>query len=233
MYTFYVGGIPLPVTPGKIQMDVNGRNKTVILINEGEVNLIKTSALTDISFECLIPQINKYPFARYSKGYKDAKYYLGHLEKLKNANKPFKFKITRKTQKKKILFETNMAVTLENYKIVEDSKNGIDLTIALELKQYREYGAKRAKILPSKDKEKPKVIVKKPRKEKEAAKSYTVKKGDTLGNIAKQQLKSTSRWREIYNLNKSVIESTAKKRGKASSSDGWWIWPGTVLKLPS
>ena len=38
---------------------------------------------------------------------------------------------------------------------------------------------------------------------------------------------------EIYELNKDTIEAAAKKYGRSSSSKGWWIYPGTVLQLPS
>ena len=38
---------------------------------------------------------------------------------------------------------------------------------------------------------------------------------------------------EIYELNKDTIEAAAKKYGRSSSSNGWWIYPGTVLQLPS
>ncbi|MCU7380522.1 LysM peptidoglycan-binding domain-containing protein [Clostridiales Family XIII bacterium ASD5510] len=62
--------------------------------------------------------------------------------------------------------------------------------------------------------------------------TYTVKKGDCLWNIASKKLGKGSRWKEIYNLNKSTIEKAAKKHGRKSSSNGHWIYPGTKLKLP-
>ena len=64
------------------------------------------------------------------------------------------------------------------------------------------------------------------------ATEYTVKRGDTLWAIAKTYLGSGSRYTEIYALNKDIIETTAKNHGKASSDNGHWIWPGTVLKIP-
>ena len=61
--------------------------------------------------------------------------------------------------------------------------------------------------------------------------SYTIKKGDTLWDIAGRFLGKSTRWTEIYELNKSIIESTAKKYGKKSSDKGWWIYPGCVITI--
>ncbi len=61
---------------------------------------------------------------------------------------------------------------------------------------------------------------------------YTVAKGDTLWKIAAQTLGSPTRYAEIYNLNKDVIEETARGRGKRDSSNGHWLFPGTALKIP-
>lgn len=62
--------------------------------------------------------------------------------------------------------------------------------------------------------------------------SYTVKSGDCLWNIAKKFYGDATQWRKIYNANSSGIESTAKSRGKESSADGHWIFPGEVLSIP-
>ena len=64
------------------------------------------------------------------------------------------------------------------------------------------------------------------------AKTYTIKSGDTLWGIAQKQLGSGAKYSSIYSLNKTIIEDTAKKRGKTSSEGGKWIYPGTVIKLP-
>lgn len=61
--------------------------------------------------------------------------------------------------------------------------------------------------------------------------SYTIKKGDTLWAIAKRFYGAGSKWPTIYNANKSIIESTAKKHGKKSSSNGHWIYPGTKITI--
>lgn len=62
--------------------------------------------------------------------------------------------------------------------------------------------------------------------------TYTVKSGDTLWSIAQKLLGSGVKYGTIYNANKTIIEETAKKRGKSSSNGGKYIYPGTVLTIP-
>lgn len=60
---------------------------------------------------------------------------------------------------------------------------------------------------------------------------YTVESGDTLWGIAAKYLGSGVQYVQIYNDNASVIEGEAKRRGKTSSDNGHWIFPGTVLTI--
>ena len=62
--------------------------------------------------------------------------------------------------------------------------------------------------------------------------TYTVVSGDTLWGIAKRFYGTGTKYNIIYDANVDIIESTAKARGKSSSSNGHWIWPGTVLVIP-
>lgn len=238
-YFMHIQTVCFPITPGKLTLKIGNKNKTITLINEGEVNLIKTPGLTDIQIdELILPAIQKYPFANYlNEEFKGPDYYLQKLEAWKKKkNKPVQFKLTRTTPDgKNLLWDTNFDVTIENYEIIEDADNqGMDVKIKLNMKEYRTWGSKKL-VVKKKSTSTKKTTVKKTttRKTKETAKSYTVKKGDCLYNIAKKQLNNASRWKEIYTLNKKTIEETAKKHGKKSSSNGHWIYPGTKLKLPS
>ncbi len=228
MYYMYIDKILFPVTPGKLQVNINGSNKTLTLINEGEVNLIKSPALTDISVEVLLPTLTQYPFAVYSETFRTPDWYLERLEEWKQKKDPVPFKILRNFPgEDRALWDTNILVTIEDYKIVEDADSqGLDVTVNISMKEYRDWGAK--KLVRNKFGKK--ALVDKIRRVKPPAKSYVVKKGDSLYTIAKKQLGNSSRWKEIYKQNKQTIELQAKKHGKPGN--GQWIFPGEKLKLP-
>ena len=66
-YDFYLNKCLLPIAPPKLTVKINNANKTVTLIDEGQINLLKKAELTDLEFECRIPQ-EPYPFAVYKSG---------------------------------------------------------------------------------------------------------------------------------------------------------------------
>ena len=143
-FEFYMDKMLLPIAPSKLQLKVENQNKTMNLINEGEINILKQAGLTTIEFDALIPQV-KYPFAIYKDGFKEASFYLERLKKLKISEEPLQFIVTRELAGKK-LFGTNIKVSLEDYTINEDVKNGVDVVVSVKLKQYRDYGTKTCNI---------------------------------------------------------------------------------------
>lgn len=122
-YHFYLGKTLCPVAPSKLQLKIKGQNETLTLINEGEINILKKPGLTEISFDLLLPNV-KYPFATYKSGFKRAKHFLDKFEDLKTKKKSFQFIVTRTLPNGKMLFDTNMKVSLEDYTITEDRKEG-------------------------------------------------------------------------------------------------------------
>lgn len=149
-YDLYLGKMLMPITPSKISMAINNQNKTINLINDGELNLLKSAGLTDVQFTLLIPQVS-YPFARYGDGgFVGASMYLDYFEQLKQAKQPFQFILSRCMPTGKALFDTNMTVSLEDYTITEEAKNGFDLQVAISLKQYKHYATKTISVeIPS------------------------------------------------------------------------------------
>lgn len=247
MYFFYLDKVRFPVTPSKLQLKIDNKNKTMTLINDGEVNILKDPGLTKISFGLLLPNV-RYDDAKFatlqSGTYHAAKWYLNKLEKWKLSKEPIKFVVLRyadwskRNLRRVSHFDTRMKVSLEDYTITEDAdKYGTDVYVDVTLRQYKPFKTKTVTFKKKKKKSKntkKKATAKTTRDSTKgsSATTYTVKKGDCLWNIAKKFLGNGTRNKEIYKLNKDVIEKTAKKYGFKSSSNGWWIFPGTKLKIP-
>ena len=222
-YHFYLGTMLCPVSPSSLQLKIGNKNKTMTLINEGEVNLLKQAGLTDISFELLLPNV-KYPFAMYKSGFVPAKTFLDEIERLKVGMKPFQFIVTRAFPDGKMLFDTNMKVSLESYEIKEDSKNGFDVVVSVKLKQYREFGTKVCEVVTSANTSTVSVQNNRPAENSPAPttnKTYTVQKGDCLWNIAKKFYGDGSKYTVIYNANKDKIKNPNL------------IYPGQVFVIPA
>ena len=128
----------------------------------------------------------------------------------------------------------SMDVSLETYEIEEDAEEyGTDISVKIELLQYRTYGTKKIEFKKKDGQTSAVVSAQRDASAKEKKDTYTVKNGDSLWGIARTELGDGGRFREIYTLNADTIEAEAKKRGRSSSSEGHWIYPGSVLRLPS
>lgn len=214
-YDFLLAGTLLPITPERVTLSIKNRNETFDLINLGEVNILRYPGLTDISFDFIAPAYN-YPFVR---AFQEQKFYFNLLETLKTSLKPFYFSIVRRTPTGKLIFTTNMRVSLEEYQIVEDaSAQGFDITFSVKLRQFKPFKTI-AQEIKATDNEEEKIIETKVEREetKEPAKTYQVKKGDTLWNIAKKEFGAGIKYKDIAKLNNLPNPNL--------------IYPGQILKL--
>ena len=238
MYTFWMDNVCLPVTPAKLELKINGANKTYTLINEGQINLLKTPGLTDISFTASLPWIGSPAYKAAGTIY-SAPYYLAKLEALQGKALPFYFIVERAigsdvSTSNDLKASMHMLVSLESYTITEDAKEGQDVSVAVKLKQYKPFGTKTVSVTTDKKTGTTKANISEKRSAagKEVAPLYVVQHGDTLSTIAARLLGSSSRWPEIYSLNKDTIEQAAASNGKGSSLNGAWIFTGTILHIP-
>ncbi|MBS5511635.1 MAG: LysM peptidoglycan-binding domain-containing protein [Clostridium sp.] len=223
-YDVYLGGVLLPVTPSKLTIKINGGNKTTMLIDDGEINILKKAKLTDVEFEAVIPQV-KYPFATYKSGFKGASYFLGQFERMKKKKSSIQFIVCRRLPNGKRLFNTNLKVSIENYTITEDAGSGFDVKVKFSLKQYKHYGTKTVVIKQPTPTSTPTATTEQPRETKEApaaAQTYTVQSGDCLWKIAKQFYGNGAAYTKIYDANRDVIGGNPNK-----------IMPGQTLTIPA
>ncbi|MCB7335974.1 LysM peptidoglycan-binding domain-containing protein [Lachnoclostridium pacaense] len=214
-YEVYIDDMLLPVPPQKIPIKYPGQNKTVTLINGDEINLLRPPGLAEISLDIILPQMD-YPSAVWDGSVDDAEDFISHLQDLKDSRGSFEFIVIRDS------FDTNMDVTLEDYKVSDDVKEGLDLVISITMKEARHYGTKVMNFTIVEDQPTP--TAETPQDDRPAeqpqARTYTVQGGDCLWNIAKKQLGDGGRWKEIHNLNLDKISNPNK------------INTGQVLTMP-
>ena len=232
-YTFYFSGgsaglLTFPITPGKLTITVGSNNKVINLINEGDINVLKSPSLTEIEFEARFP-MRKYPYSREVSSFQS---YYDKFKALKENKESFRFIVTRTTPKGKRTWDTNILVALEEFEFDEDADEGDDVLVTFTLKQYKEYGLTRLKTGSSSKTTSTSKKARSTSSKTSKTEGYTVKTGDCLWNIAKEYYGDGSQWTKIYEANKSTIESTAKGRGMGSSSNGHWILEGTKLTIP-
>ncbi|MBC5712327.1 LysM peptidoglycan-binding domain-containing protein [Hungatella sp. L12] len=207
-YEVYIDDMLLPLPPQKIPIKYPGQNKSTTLINGEEINLIRPPGLAEITIDVVIPQMN-YPSAVWDGSINDAGDFLDHLHDLKESGAPFEFIVIRDGPGRNDFFDTNIDVTLEDYKVSDDVKEGFDLVVSLTMKEYKSYGTKIMNFVIVEDQPVPEAEEPEPQRPAEvpAAKTYTVQKGDCLTLIAKRQLGNGTRWREIYDLNRDKISN--------------------------
>lgn len=206
MYSFYLDGVRLPITPKKLTVKVNGNNKTLTLLNGGEMNFLRSPELTEISFEAVLPMLGKYPF---SGEYRQPDFYLALFEKLMAVKKPFRFKVIRSTPAGRLLFDTDMQVSLESYTMTEEATEGFDITVAITLKQYVAYATKKITVSASAKDAEPALNEDQKRDtgNKVTPKTYTVQRGDCLWLIAKKLYGDGAQYTKIYAANKDKIKN--------------------------
>ena len=104
--------------------------------------------------------------------------FLSYFENLKTSKKPFQFIVSRMKPSGGILFATNLKVSMEDYKITEQAKEGFDLIVKIKLKQYREYSTKTVNIKIAASK--PKAVVQPTRSTESKPESKSYKVGDIV-----------------------------------------------------
>ena len=232
MYYFFLGAIPLPVTPSSLNIKTPSKNQTVTLINDGEINILKTPGLREISFEFLLPQ-NRYPFmnpyalakeytatvyipllntlngVKLNTGIQKVDEFASPVMDVLTSKPPFQFIVTRMSPDGEIRYFTNIKCQIEDLEYDEDAVNhGSDVMCKITLREYKEYGtqsllgvvataaqfgvAATSFFVESNERS---------TSSKSTPTKYTVKEGDTLWNICKEQLGDGQKYKEIAELN--------------------------------
>lgn len=161
MYQVFIGYMPLPIAPARIETVYPNRNETVSLISGEEINILKSPGLTEISFDFLIPH-QSYPFTTFAGSMANAvtgalgslsslantalnSGMLEYLEYLKTSKEPTYLVIVRLGEGLTMTNANNavLKVSLEDYTIIEDAEEyGLDTCVSVYFKEYRPYTTK-------------------------------------------------------------------------------------------
>jgi len=196
--------------PESVTCKAEAKFQTYDIINLGEVKIPKGASLTNFSWSGILP----------GKSRRDASFVKSwYWRDPKEIQSIWSIWRENGTKLKLMFTETtiNHDVRLDNYTAEYKGGNGdieysISFTVAKDL------------IVYSMDELKSKTNSKtaaRPPAAKAAAKTYTVKSGDSLWKIAQSRLGKGNRYTEIYNLNKDKIKNPSL------------IYSGQVLTLPS
>lgn len=155
MYYVYLGTMQVPIPPSEMKTKIGSRNKTINLIGKGEANVLRSPALTEISFRFLLPN-SKYPFSQqivrgfvatlFGVANGTAPSMLNALEEMKATYEPFQFIVVRMKPDGSYINSTNMKCTLESYSIEDAASEGCDMYADVTLKKWKDYGTKKLVI---------------------------------------------------------------------------------------
>lgn len=205
MIKTFINGEQLPVNPLEdLTFSTSVDSKTYDIVSIGEVTKIGNRKLIDVDIKSIFT--NKGYSFTVVENPKLAIDYVNMIYKLLNDKKPVRFVVTGDKT------DINMLCSITSFKHTQKFGEEGEYYYTLELKEYREYKAK-------------KVVIQKPAPQAKAAakpvaqpvpqrpadppqvRTHTVRSGDTLWGIAKKYYGNGSKYTTIYNANKDKIKN--------------------------
>ncbi len=210
----YLNDWEFPVPPGSLSAEREGRWAETELLDTGSILIYRPPGLRRVEFSGLFPA-RRYAFVTASELLQPGEYDR-RLEALLASGKPARLVISGGGA------PFSMPAVVERYQRRDEAGEEGDLYFTLQLREYREYGAKTVEVGSSGQNGSGwAILVSSPDRAGSPAvpASYTVQKGDCLWSIARRFLGDGSRYPEIAALN-----------GIQNAS---LIYPGQTLRLPT
>lgn len=200
----FMSDMQIPIPPETIDTKIPSKNETIDLLSAGEVNILKFPGLMEMSFDFMLPNTN-YPFSDNLLGFRKANYYVSRLEKFKVTKQPFQFIIVRMKPNGSMLGMSNVKVTLEDYVIKDDAKEGFDQYASVQLKMWKDFGTKKLEVKTDKDGNTTGSVVSERATDKVPETTAKAGVGQTLQHMVKSQFGNTDNLFAIAAVNKIAV----------------------------
>lgn len=204
--------IEFPVLPETFSVSAEGKNETKEVLELGEIYLLKKKGLREISFDSHFPA---HPAPYVSGGISDPSRLVRQIEAFREEENPGRFLLVGND------LNVNMQVGIDSFDYEEHGGEVGDIYYSIKLKEWKDYSPRKLTLTPY-------IVVEEVRSgsPEGAGEFHTVVKGDCLWSIAQKLYGDGSRYPELYEKNKAVIDAGNKGTGNPR----YTIYPGQVLQ---
>lgn len=206
--------VNLPVLPAKLKVTSPGKNETTTVLELGEILRLRKKGLRTVAWDCFFPvHTAPYVTGQITTPIEIVK----AIQAARDTLSPIRFLITGTD------LDINVRMGIETFDYEERSGELGDFYYSIKLSEWKDHSPRKIVLPPEPAKPAKAKEPERPGKPPAAAKkkTYTVKSGDCLWNIAKKFYGKGSDYTKIYNANKATI-------GKNPNL----IYAGQVLTIP-
>ncbi len=200
--------IQLPVLPSSFEIKNGSKNDSIDIVGLGEITIMQSRTALQFHFSSFFPS-TKFPGLQVSS-ITEPLILIQKINEWKASKTPIHFIVTA--------CGVDIYVTIEDFSYSEQGGDVGTYQYSITLKEYREITIRQVNVLnQNAEVEKGQTRVDNTVKPK----TYTVKSGDCLWNIAKKYYSNGSEYKKIYEANKKIIGGNPNL-----------IYAGQILTLP-